>query len=154
MQLLLSSLKRTAKPSLTKAPTPTDKTDEATQSLLKSEVADFARKRAAALPQGVPTKEQLNDFREQVYMYGLGLNFGETQALLAAAKAEADVVKARGIKTKKNQLASAQPPIEAINKTIEHFTKIQDAVGELFKDLPQSQGEQKPGADEIGRAHV
>ena len=45
VDLLLSSLKRTAKPSLTKAPTPTDKTDEATQSLLKSEVADFARKR-------------------------------------------------------------------------------------------------------------
>lgn len=143
VDMLLSSLKRTVKPSLTKAPTPTDKTDEATQSLLKLEVADFAQKRAAALPEGVPTKEQLNDFKEEVYMYGIGLNLGETQALLAAAKAEADVVKARGLKTMKSQLAQPQPPIEAINKTIEHFTKIQDAVGQLFKDLPQSQGVKK-----------
>lgn len=148
VDMLLSSLKRTVKPSLTKAPTPTDKTDEATQSLLKLEVADFAQKRAAALPQIIQSKEQLNDFKEEVYMYGIGLNLGETQALLAAAKAEADVVKARGLKTMKSQLAQPQPPIEAINKTIEHFTKIQAAVGELFKDLPQSQGLQKPKEDE------
>lgn len=147
VNMLLSSLKRTAKPTpAASAPTPANKTDEATQSLLRLEVADFAQKRAAAIPEGVPTKEQLDNFKEEVYMYGMGLNLGETQALLGAAKAEADVVKSRSMKTMKGQLALPQPPIEAINKTIEHFTEIQDAVGELIKDVPQSPAQTKPAA--------
>lgn len=153
VDMLLSSLKRTVNPAAqTVAPIATDATDDTTQSLLKLEVADFAKKRAAALPQGIPTKEMLNDFKEEVYMYGVGLNLGETQALLSAAKAEADIVKARGLKTMKNQLALPEPPLEAINKTIQHFTKIQDAVGELFKDLPQSWAEKKPAADSTATA--
>ena len=144
VDMLLSSIKRTAKPTTAaSAPTPANKSDEATQSLLKLEVADFAQKRAAAIPEGVPTKEQLDNFKEEVYMYSIGLNLGETQALLAATKAAADVVKSRSMKTMKSQLALPQPPIQAINKTIEHFTKIQGVVGELIKDVPQSQPQTK-----------
>ena len=144
VDMLLSSLKRTAKPiTAASAPTPANKTDQATHSLLKLEIADFAQKRAAAIPEGVLTKEQLDNFKEEVYMYGIGLNLGETQALLAAAKAKADFVKSRPLKTMEGQLALPQPPIEAINKTIEHFTKIHDCVGEMIKDVPQSQVQAK-----------
>ena len=144
VDILLSSVKHTAKPTAAvSARTPANKTDEATQSLLKLEIADFAQKRAAAIPEGIPSKEQLDNFKEEVYMYGIGLNLGEAQALLAAAKAEADVVKSRSMTTMKGQLAFPRPSIEAGNKTMEQFTKTQDVVGELVKDVPQSQARTK-----------
>ena len=144
VDILLSSVKHTAKPTTAvSAPTPANKTDDATQSLLKLEVADFAQKRAAAIQEGIPSKEQLDNFKEEVYMYGIGLNLGEAQALLAAAKAEADVMKSRSMTTIKGQLALPRPSIEAGNTTMEQFTKTQDAVGELVKDVPQSQARTK-----------
>lgn len=106
-------------------------------------VVEFARNHAVDTVPGTPSKEQLQDFADEVKAFSQGLGLGENQALLEASRAKTELCRIKGI-----QLAPEAPTMEMpgleFDDAIEYLVDVQNAVGELFDDVLESQSKDEP----------